>query len=146
MAQYNLKRYMHENSPQDKIFRGARSYEEVLKGVQNLSLDQQANFFSFQKHRWNSFPKVLQGDLVAPSPTQETVSPCFETESSGKKETKENPKDTEVLIEELEALVSTPLGPQAKAQLEAFLKKGHDTSPSTPATSAANTAEQQSST
>jgi hypothetical protein len=26
MASYNLKMYEHEDSPQDKIFRGARSY------------------------------------------------------------------------------------------------------------------------
>jgi hypothetical protein len=30
MALYNLKRYEHEDSPQDEIFRGARSYQEVL--------------------------------------------------------------------------------------------------------------------
>ena len=56
---YNLKKYVHENSPQDEIFRGARSYEEVLNRVQTLSPDQQANFYSFQKHRRNSLPKVL---------------------------------------------------------------------------------------
>jgi hypothetical protein len=67
-------------------------------------------------------PKVLQGESVAPSSTQETVPPGFETGSSGGKETEENPKDIEVSIEKLEASVSTPLGPQAKAQLEAFLK------------------------
>jgi hypothetical protein len=30
MTQYKLKKYVHEISPQDEIFRGARSYEEVL--------------------------------------------------------------------------------------------------------------------
>jgi hypothetical protein len=30
MALYNLNRYEHEDSPQDEIFRGARSYQEVL--------------------------------------------------------------------------------------------------------------------
>jgi hypothetical protein len=122
LAQYNLKRYVHENSPQDEIFRGSRSYEEILDIVQTLSPDQHANFFNFQKHRWNSFPKVLQGESIAPSSTQETVPPSFETGSYGEKETKENPKDTEVSIEKLEASVSTPLGPQAKTQLKSFLK------------------------
>jgi hypothetical protein len=42
LAQYKLKRYVHENSPHDKIFKGFRSYEEVLNRVQTLSLDQQA--------------------------------------------------------------------------------------------------------
>jgi hypothetical protein len=30
LAQFNMKRYVHENSPHDEIFRGVRSYEEVL--------------------------------------------------------------------------------------------------------------------
>jgi hypothetical protein len=42
----------------------------------------------------------------------------------------------------LEATLSSPLGPQATAQLEYFLKKGHDTYPSTPATFVAHTDEQ----
>jgi hypothetical protein len=51
LAQYNLKRYVHENSPHDEIFRGVGSYEEVLNRVQTLSPDQQANFLSSQRHR-----------------------------------------------------------------------------------------------
>jgi hypothetical protein len=54
LAQYNLKTYMHENSPHDEIFRGARSYEELLNIVQALSLDQWAIFFSFQNPRRNN--------------------------------------------------------------------------------------------
>jgi hypothetical protein len=33
LANYNLKRYEHEDSPQDDIFRGERSYPEVLSRV-----------------------------------------------------------------------------------------------------------------
>jgi hypothetical protein len=33
LAQYNLKKYVHDISPQDEIFRGARSYGEVLSRV-----------------------------------------------------------------------------------------------------------------
>jgi hypothetical protein len=40
LAQYNLKRYVHENFPHDEIFRGVRSYEEVLNTFQTLSTDQ----------------------------------------------------------------------------------------------------------
>jgi hypothetical protein len=69
LSLYNLKKYVHENSPQDEIFRGARSYDEVLNRVQTLSPDQQANFFNFQKHRKNSLPKVLQGEPITPSST-----------------------------------------------------------------------------
>jgi len=49
------------------------------------------------------------------------------------------------LTQELEAPLSSPLGPQATTQLEAFLKQWHDTSLLTPATPALNTAEQQQS-
>jgi hypothetical protein len=69
LAQYNMKRYVHENSPHDEVFRGVKSYEEVMNRVQNLSPDQQANFFSFQRHRRNNLLKILQGESVATSPT-----------------------------------------------------------------------------
>jgi hypothetical protein len=87
--------------------------------------------------------KVLQGEPVAPLSTHETVPPGFGIGNSGKQDTKENPKNAIALTHELEASVSTPLGPKEKAQLEAFLNQGQDTSPSTPATSAANIVKQQ---
>jgi hypothetical protein len=60
LAQFNMKRYMHENSPPyDEMFKGDRSYEEVQDKFQTLPPDQQASFVSFQKHRWDSLPKVL---------------------------------------------------------------------------------------
>jgi hypothetical protein len=49
-------------------------------------------------------------------------------------------------MQELKASLSIPLGPQAMAHLEAFLKQGKDTSPSIPATSVAHTAKKKSST
>ena len=51
LSQCKMKIYMHEDSPYDDIFRGIRSYEEVQDRVQMLSPNQQANFFTFQKHR-----------------------------------------------------------------------------------------------
>ena len=33
LALYNLKKYVHEVSPQDEIFQGVRSYQEVLSRV-----------------------------------------------------------------------------------------------------------------
>jgi hypothetical protein len=33
MASCNLKKYEHEESPHDEIFRGVRSYQEVLSRV-----------------------------------------------------------------------------------------------------------------
>jgi hypothetical protein len=51
LAQCNMKIYMHEYSPYDNIFMGIGSYEEVQGRVQALSPNQQASFFTFQKHR-----------------------------------------------------------------------------------------------
>jgi hypothetical protein len=59
LAQCNMKIYVHEDSPHDDIFRGIRSYVEVQDIVQTLYLDQQCNLFTFQRHRQNSFPKIL---------------------------------------------------------------------------------------
>jgi len=50
LAQYNLKKYVHEISSHDDIFRGVRPYEEVLNRVQTMSPYQQASFISFQRH------------------------------------------------------------------------------------------------
>jgi hypothetical protein len=84
LAQYNLKKFVHENSPHDEIFRGAQSYEEVLNRVQTLSPDQQASFFNFQRHGWKNLLKVLHGDSVATSSTQEIVPLIFEIGNSSK--------------------------------------------------------------
>jgi hypothetical protein len=62
LAQYNMKIYIHEESPYDDIFRGARSYEEVQNRFQSLPLDQHAGFLSFQKHRRKILPKISQGE------------------------------------------------------------------------------------
>ena len=40
LAQFNMKRYMHEDSPYDEIFRGVISYNEVESRFQNLPQDQ----------------------------------------------------------------------------------------------------------
>jgi len=44
MDQFNMKRYMHENSLYDEIFRGVRSYEEVQNRF--LTLPQTNNLVS----------------------------------------------------------------------------------------------------
>jgi hypothetical protein len=51
MASCGLKRNEHEHSPHDDIFRGARSYDEVLNRIQTLSPEEMADFFKFQGHR-----------------------------------------------------------------------------------------------
>jgi hypothetical protein len=59
LDQFNMKIYIHEDSPYDEIFRGVRSYDEFERRFQNLPQDQESGFLSFQKHIRNSFPKVL---------------------------------------------------------------------------------------
>jgi hypothetical protein len=70
MALSNLKIYKHEDSPHDEIFRGARSYQEVLSRVQTLAPDKLSKFYNFQRHRRNSLPKVLQGETPTSPATQ----------------------------------------------------------------------------
>jgi hypothetical protein len=61
MANCNLKRYEHKDSPQDEIFRGARSYLEVLSRVRALSPNKMIEFYDFQRHQRSSLREVLQG-------------------------------------------------------------------------------------
>jgi hypothetical protein len=47
LAQFNIKRYIHEDSPYDDVFRGVRSYDEVKNKLQNLPPYQQVVFLNF---------------------------------------------------------------------------------------------------
>jgi hypothetical protein len=82
MSNCNMKIYEHEESPQDKIFRGARSYQEVLDRIQVMTQDKMAKFYNFQKHRRNGIPKVLQGVTLTPPATQKTRTRGLEIGSS----------------------------------------------------------------
>ena len=44
MAHFNMKAYEHEKSPYDDMFKGTRTYEEMLERVQTLPSDLQASF------------------------------------------------------------------------------------------------------
>ena len=57
-----LKRFEHENSPTDDIFRGTRSYAEVLAWIQALAPEERADVLKFQEHRWSCLPPVLWGE------------------------------------------------------------------------------------
>jgi hypothetical protein len=60
LIHYNMKAYEHEESPWDGMFKGTKTYEEVLERVQTLSSNLQASFRTFQKHRQSGMPQVLQ--------------------------------------------------------------------------------------
>jgi hypothetical protein len=74
LAQFKMKRYIHEESPYDEVLRGARSYEEVQNRFQTLPPDQHASFLIFQKHRRNNLPKILQG-YSRPIPSSQEAKP-----------------------------------------------------------------------
>jgi hypothetical protein len=87
MASCNLKRYEHEESPQDEMFRGARSYQEVLSRVRALSPDQIIEFYNFWRHRRNGLPKVLQGENLTSPDTEQTETQGLETIRSSRQGT-----------------------------------------------------------
>jgi hypothetical protein len=60
LAQHKLKKYVHEISPQDEIFRGDRSYEEVLNKVQTLS----PNIYIKQREARSSRDKFQEAILL----------------------------------------------------------------------------------
>jgi hypothetical protein len=62
LASCGLKRFEHENSPSDDIFRGARSYAEILAWIQTLALEERDDVMKFQEHRRSCLPAVLRGE------------------------------------------------------------------------------------
>jgi hypothetical protein len=92
MAHCGMKAYEHEKSPCDDIFKGAKTYEEVLDKVQTLPSDLQTSFLTFQRHRRSGFPKVLQGEATTPPLEQENTPPGFGQKAQDKADTEENPQ------------------------------------------------------
>jgi hypothetical protein len=84
MDYYNMKAYEHEKSPCDDVFKGTRTYEEVLERVQKLSSDLQASFQTFQKHRRSGLHKVLQGEEIILPQEQEDTPLGFRQEAQDK--------------------------------------------------------------
>jgi hypothetical protein len=91
MSHCNMKAYEHEKSPYDELFKGTKTYEEVLERVQTLSSDLQYSFQTFQKHRRSGLPKVLQGETITPPWEQEYTPPGFGQETQGKVNPEEFP-------------------------------------------------------
>jgi hypothetical protein len=68
-AHCNMKMYEHEDSPCEYMFKGARTYEDILDRVQALSPDLQTSFLTFQKRRRSVLSKILQGESTTPPPS-----------------------------------------------------------------------------
>jgi hypothetical protein len=62
LANCRLKIFEHENSPLDDIFRGARSYAEILARIQSLAPEERVDVPKFQEHRRSCLPVVLRGE------------------------------------------------------------------------------------
>jgi hypothetical protein len=62
LASCGLKRFEHENSPSNDIFRGARYYAEILARIQTLAPEERADVLKFQEHRRSCLPTVLWGE------------------------------------------------------------------------------------
>jgi hypothetical protein len=67
LANCGLKRFEHENSPLDDIFRGVRSYEEVLARIRSLAPEDMTTVLKFQEHRRRCLPTVLRGESLGVS-------------------------------------------------------------------------------
>jgi hypothetical protein len=56
-----LKRFEHESSPSDDVFRGARSYSEVQFRIESLAAEDRDSVLKFQANRKRCLPVVLGG-------------------------------------------------------------------------------------
>jgi hypothetical protein len=129
LAQFNMKRYIHEDSPYDEVFRGVRSYDEVVIRFQNLPQDQQSGFLSFQKHRRNNLPKVLQGEQRLNPTSQVTESTEPKKHSLPEDKAREVEKNANTLSkDEIITGISIPGKNEQEllASFEAFMKQGHN--------------------
>jgi hypothetical protein len=73
-----------------------------LDRIQVLTPDKMVEFYNFQKHRRNSFPKVLQGETPTPPTTQQTETQGLETVSSSGWDARKNLEETEDLMKKAE--------------------------------------------
>jgi hypothetical protein len=104
MASCGLKSYEHEHSPHDDIFRGARSYAEVLNRIQALSPEEMVDLFKFQEHRRSYLPPVLQGKNPSTTDVQKTGAKGSKDSEPDQGEHQEKKKQTGVPKKEAEIL------------------------------------------
>jgi hypothetical protein len=129
LAQFNMKIYIHEDSPYDEFFIGVRSYDEVVSIFQNLPQDQQSGFLIFQKNRRNSLPKILQEEQKLNPNSQVAESTELKQHNFPEDKAREVEKNSNTLSkDEKIAGISIPgKGDQELlTSFEAFMKHGHN--------------------
>jgi hypothetical protein len=94
LASCGLKRFEHENSPHDDIFRAAKSYAKVLARIQALSPEERVYVLKFQEH-WQSFlPPVLRGGNPMIVEVQQMEAECSKGSTPGQEEHQDRKEKT----------------------------------------------------
>jgi hypothetical protein len=102
LASCGLKRYEHEVSPHDEVFRGVKTYSEVLNWVRALQSGDMFDFYKFQEHRRSGLPKVLQGTVSKPPGSQQAEAEGPTGTGPDEQEAQGNTEKTKVLKQESE--------------------------------------------
>jgi hypothetical protein len=138
LANCGLKRYEHEDSPHDEIFRGARSYSEVLSRIQALPPGDMADFLKFKEHRKSCLPLILQGKTPKLPDVQQTEAKGSKNSSPGKEKNQEGTEKKDTSEQGAEIPDRGEKNPEAVApgkrvlsQAEIPSQKAGDTSPTT---------------
>jgi hypothetical protein len=95
LAHCGLKRFEHENSPSNDVFRGARSYEEVLARIKSLAPKDSASVLRFQEHRRRSLPIVLGGLGISEAKQKDAEGSEDQISDLGKHQEEEKMKNSE---------------------------------------------------
>jgi hypothetical protein len=90
-----LKRFEHEYSPSDDVFRGARSYSEVQFRIGSLAPEDRASVLKFQGHRKRCLPVVLGGLGLPKDKEREAESSEGKTSNPEKRQEGEQEKKPE---------------------------------------------------
>jgi hypothetical protein len=102
MASYGMKRYEHKVSPHEKVFRGVKTYSDVLNQVRSLQSGDKFNFYKFQENQRSGLPKFLQGKVPKPLGSQQTEAEGLTGTSPDEHEAQGNTEETKVLNQESE--------------------------------------------
>jgi hypothetical protein len=90
-----LKRFEHEESPSDDVFRGAQSYPEVQYRIQALAAEDRDSVLKFQANRKRCLPIVLGGLGLPKDKGKEAESSEGQTSKPEKEKTPEQEKEPE---------------------------------------------------
>jgi hypothetical protein len=129
LAQFNMKKYIHEDSPYDEVFRGVISYYEVVLRFQILSQEKQSSFLSFQKHRRNNLSKILQEKRRLNPTSHVAQSTNIKQHDFPEEKTKEVEKTPKTLSKDAIITRISILGKSDQellALFEAFMKHRHN--------------------